>query len=234
MADRVQFQKKLGGLVKLCNEKGKMIEIDEVAAYFGGEGLTDEQMELVYDFLLSQKIIVKGYVKRGGTVKPAGSAEEDAVSLNAEEEQYLKLYEAEISMMPAEDPLSYYLPKVVEIAKEIHHPQVFLGDLVQEGNVGLMMAMEKENAGESEVLAMVRQYMEALLEEQTEVKVRDRKMVERVQELDTLIKRLTEEMGRKVSVDELAQFSELKEDEIADILKLAGEELPEEEGTESV
>ena len=41
-------------------------------------------------------------------------------------------------------------------------------------------------------------------------------------------------MGRKVSVDELAQFSELGEEEIADILKLAGDEVPEDEGTESV
>ena len=57
MADRLQFQKKLSGLVRLCNEKGRMIEIDEVEAYFGEDGLTDEQMELVYDFLLSQKIM---------------------------------------------------------------------------------------------------------------------------------------------------------------------------------
>lgn len=123
---------------------------------------------------------------------------------------------------------------MVEIARELHRPEVFLGDLIQEGNVGLMLAMEKEDTAEEEILAMVRQSMEALLEEQAEVKVRDRKMVERVQELDELIKKLTEEMGRKVSVDELAQFSELGEEEIADILKLAGEEVPEDEGTESV
>lgn len=234
MADRLQFQKKLSGLVRLCNEKGRMIEIDEVEAYFGEDGLTDEQMELVYDFLLSQKIIVKGYVKKGGTVKPASDDAHNQGILSSEEEKYLKTYEAEMRTMPEDNPLSYYLPKVVEIARELHRPEVFLGDLIQEGNVGLMLAMEKEDTAEEEILAMVRQSMEALLEEQAEVKVRDRKMVERVQELDELIKKLTEEMGRKVSVDELAQFSELGEEEIADILKLAGEEVPEDEGTESV
>lgn len=234
MADRLQFQKKLSGLVRLCNEKGRMIEIDEVEAYFGEDGLTDEQMELVYDFLLSQNIIVKGYVKKGGTVKPASDDAHNQGILSSEEEKYLKTYEAEMGTMPEDNPLSYYLPKVVEIARELHRPEVFLGDLIQEGNVGLMLAMEKEDTAEEEILAMVRQSMEALLEEQAEVKVRDRKMVERVQELDELIKKLTEEMGRKVSVDELAQFSELGEEEIADILKLAGEEVPEDEGTESV
>lgn len=234
MADRLQFQKKLSGLVRLCNEKGRMIEIDEVEAYFGEDGLTDEQMELVYDFLLSQKIIVKGYVKKGGTVKPASDDAHKQGILSSEEEKYLKTYEAEMRTMPEDNSLSYYLPKVVEIARELHRPEVFLGDLIQEGNVGLMLAMEKEDTAEEEILAMVQQSMEALLEEQTEVKVRDRKMVERVQELDELIKKLTEEMGRKVSVDELAQFSELGEKEIADILKLAGEEVPEDEGTENV
>lgn len=229
MADRLQFQKKLSGLVKLCNEKGRIIEIDEVEVYFGEDRLTDEQMELVYDFLLSQKIIVKGYVKKGGTVKPVEDKEPVEAKLSAEEERYLKTYESEIAAMKAESPLYYYLPKVIEIAKELHHPEVFLGDLVQEGNVGLMIAMEKEDAGETEILSMVRQSMEALLEEQTEVKVKDRKMVERVQELDAQINRLTEELGRKVSVDELAQFSEMSEAEIADILKLAGEEIEEED-----
>lgn len=234
MADRLQFQRKLSGLVKLCNEKGRVIEIDEVETYFGEDELTDEQMELVYDFLLSQKIIVKGYIKKGGTVKPVQEKTEAFAELSPEEERYLKAYEAEMGAMPAEDPMSYYLPKVVMIARKLHRPEVFLGDLVQEGNVGLMLAMEKEDASEAEILDMARQSMEALLEEQTEIKVRDRKMVERVQELDEQIKRLTEDMGRKVSVDELSQFSELPEQEIIDILKLAGEELPEETGTEDV
>ena len=36
-------------------------------------------------------------------------------------------------------------------------------------------------------------------------------------------------MGSKVSVDELEEFLDITEDEISDILKLAGEELPPEE-----
>lgn len=231
MTDRLQFQKKLADLVRSCNSNGRMTDIQEVEAFFDGDDLSDEQMELVYDFLLSQKIIVKGYVKRGGTVIPAEKEGEESnlTVLTAEEEQFLKTYEAEMNMMGSEEPLAYYLLKVINMAKELKHPEIFLGDLVQEGNVGLILGLEKEGAAETEILQMARQSMEALLEEQTEVKVRDRKMVERVQELDEQIKKLTEEMGRKVSVDELAEFSELTEEEITDILKLAGEEIPEEE-----
>ena len=42
--------------------------------------------------------------------------------------------------------------------------------------------------------------------------------------LDEAIKTLTEELGRKVTIDELAIYMGLTEDEIEDILKLTGEE----------
>ena len=71
--------------------------------------------------------------------------------------------------------------------------------------------------------------MQALLESQEETKKQDNRMVEKVNDLDEQIKKLSEEMGRKVSVDELEEFLDITEDEISDILKLAGEELPPEE-----
>ena len=57
-------------------------------------------------------------------------------------------------------------------------------------------------------------------------------MVEKVQELDEKIKEITKEMGRKVSVDELADFLQISEDEIARVLQLAGEDLPKDETEE--
>ena len=55
------------------------------------------------------------------------------------------------------------------------------------------------------------------------MKLRDRKMVEKVNNLDEQIKKLTEEMGRKISVDELVELMGVSEEEIEDILRLAGE-----------
>ena len=44
-----------------------------------------------------------------------------------------------------------------------------------------------------------------------------------------IIKSMKEEYGRKVSVDEVAERLGISEDEIEDILKLAGEEVKDEE-----
>ena len=78
---------------------------------------------------------------------------------------------------------------------------------------------------EQEVMDQVRAGMLALVEEQTEVKRQDKKMVEQVSELDETIQSMSEEMGRKVAVDEVAEQLGISEAQIADILKLAGEEI---------
>ena len=68
-----------------------------------------------------------------------------------------------------------------------------------------------------------------MLESHAEEKRRDKKMVDRVNDLDETIKSMKEEYGRKVSVDEVAQRMGITEDAVEDILKLAGEEVKDEE-----
>lgn len=225
--EKLQFQGKLAGVLALGEGKGNVLNKEEVEAYFAEEALSAEQMELVFDYLLSQKVIVKGYVKSGGSVIPAESGENAEAAerkFSAEEGQYLKAYEEDLNQMPKGDPLADMLVKVMEMAKEIHHPAVFLGDLIQEGNMGLMMA-QNEGAEEADMLAMARESMQAFLESQSEMKLRDKKMADKVNHLDEQIKKLSEEMGRKVSVDELTEFLNITEEEVEDILRLAGEEI---------
>ena len=103
--------------------------------------------------------------------------------------------------------------------------------MIQEGNISLMMALDeyKEEEDEEAVMEAVRAGMQALLESQTETRRQDKKMVERVSELDETIKSMSEELGRKVSVEEVADKLGITEAEIEDILKLAGEEVKDEE-----
>ena len=128
-----------------------------------------------------------------------------------------------------------YLTEVIEIAEEMYHPEILLGDLIQEGNVGLILGLDMisdvETAHET-IVNQIRQCMQMLIEEHTEVKSRDKKMVEKVTMLDESIKALTEELGRKVSIDELAVYMGMTEEEIEDILRLMGEDSEDEEEKE--
>ncbi|MEF9941589.1 MAG: sigma-70 domain-containing protein [Lachnospiraceae bacterium] len=250
MKDQVQFREKLSGIVALAEEEGKRISTNEVEKYFEEDALSTEQMELVYDFLLAQKIVVKGYEKKGGTVKPR---EKETLLLTKEEEDYLKLYLSDLSMIKPEDRgekerlfqqakageafaksrlIELHLSQVVAIAKEMNHPDVFLGDLIQEGNVSLMLALDELTEMtniESVLKEEIKEGMQALIEEYKEDKVQDQKIVEQVSELDTHIQNLAEDLGRKVSIDELAEHMGMTDEEVLGVLKLAGEDIDIEE-----
>ena len=233
MADRLQFKEKLAGVLALAEDQNGKITVDEVEKYFEEDGLSQEQMNLVCDYLLSMKMAVIGYKQAGGTVKEAENEEQQPLS--PDEQKYVEEYLRSLGDMNEETPeevrMAYYLPKVVEEAVRLHHPEVFIGDMIQEGNIVLMLAVKeiRKEKDEEEILEQVRAGMLASLESQTEVKRRDHKMVEKVTELDETIKSMKEEYGRKVSVDEVADRLGISEDEIEDILKLAGEEVKDEE-----
>lgn len=223
MLEAVEFQKKLEAILKKSQENGNVISKEKVIEYFTEDALSEEQMSLVMDYLLSQKVLVTGYTKTEQM-----EDEERELILTDEEQQYLTQYEEELRLMPESDPMSHILPRILEIAKELHHPEIFLGDLVQEGAMGMMIGLSQEIEEEEALLQMARENMQALLEVQTEVKIQDQKMADKVNDLDDKIKELTEQMGRKVSVEELSQLLEITEEEIEDIVRLAGEDLEEE------
>ena len=233
MADRLQFKEKLAGVLALAEDQNGKITVDEVEKYFEEDGLSQEQMNLVCDYLLSMKMAVISYKQAGGTVKEAENEEQQPLS--PDEQKYVEEYLRSLGDMNEETPeevrMAYYLPKVVEEAVRLHHPEVFIGDMIQEGNIVLMLALKeiRKEKDEEEILEQIRAGMLASLESQTEVKRRDHKMVEKVTELDETIKSMKEEYGRKVSVDEVADRLGISEDEIEDILKLAGEEVKDEE-----
>jgi len=58
------------------------------------------------------------------------------------------------------------------MAKEMHRTDIYIGDLVQEGNMGLMLAMEEHEGDMEALLSMAKESMQALLESQEETKNR--------------------------------------------------------------
>ena len=151
---------------------------------------------------------------------------EEIESVKEEEEgERERLFEASIEgdALARGRLIELYLAEVVKAAKELDHKEVFLGDLIQEGNVSLMIALDELTSAESAheiVMEEVHRGMQMLIEEQTEVKRRDHTLLEKYTNLDDNIKKLKEETGRDVTVEELAVFLDMPEEEIKDILNL--------------
>lgn len=230
MSGKLQFREKLSGILELANENNKVLSVEDVEKYFEEDCLSEEQMELVYDYLMAQKIAVKGYEKTGGTIL---SAEEQEKKLAEEDRMYVQEYLEEIAAMQphnkAEEQLKEYSPKVVEIAVEMYSQDYMIEDLIQEGNVGLMMSLEAEDISEQQILSNIRQAMMMMIKDDEETKIHDKKMIEKVAYLDECVKNLKEDLGRKPTLDEVAVYMGLTEDEVNDILRLTGEEDDEEE-----
>ena len=249
MENRTEFLKKLNGLLELAKQSNNRVLINEVQEYFSQDDLTEEQMELVFDYLLTQKVVVQGYLKATEEQDESQSeityTEEEKVYLNeylqdleafktVSEEERRVLFEQVIKgdAKAKRRLMESYLQEVVSIAKTMYQSEIFLGDLIQEGNLGLVLGVDMltdvETAHDT-IVTQIKQGMQMLIEEYNELSLQDKQMLEKVNMLDEGIKTLTEELGRKVSVDELAVHMGMTEDEILDILRLLGEEVEEEE-----
>ena len=246
MADKLRFQEKLRGILDLAKEQGMRLEKEDIEKYFEEDVLSEQQMELVYDYLLAQKVIVKGYVKKGGTIVSAADEEKEQI-LSEEEQVYLKEYQQNLQGIHPEQGgertllfrqaaagdgvaksrlIELYLSRVAELAREMKHPDVFIGDMIQEGNISLMLALDNltdADIAEEVIEAELREGIQAVIESQADLIRRDNSIVKKVQELDEKITELTDNLGRKATIEELVMYTEIPEEEIRNIVKLTEE-----------
>lgn len=250
--DPMKFRRKLQNILDQAVDQDYHMKKAEVESFFQEDDLTEEQMNLVFDFLLSRRVVVEGYVKKD----PLPERKEGEVLWSEEEQRWLDSYMEEICQIPragdgewealtqrlrAGDPTAkrriaeLMLPAIVDEAKALYVPGVHLSDVIQEGSLQVVLGLDRMDAsmvaGEADIrthlMAQIRDCISAMIEEQKDVRTRDQRMVEKVEELKDGVSTLKEEYGRKVYLDEVADFMNITEEEAQDILKLAGEDVPE-------
>lgn len=129
-----------------------------------------------------------------------------------------------------------FMPEAVRIALEMSDGSVSIEDLTQEAYVGLLMGlnMVAESEDTFDALPLTQTVEEAIraqiayaIEEQRELDKRDKQLIAQVELLSKSIDAMTEEMGTKPTVDEIANYMGVQQKTVLEILKLSGEELPE-------
>lgn len=303
-----EFQEKLSETLGLAVKNGKKIHADTVEGIFGGNGLSEGQMQKVYEYLAIQGIQVDGKAtgsrtgstldreernginvraengstdgsvansstngraensstagrrenssiagraENGSTDSIAEISEADSKSekaLTPEEAEYLEEYENTLKNIPPEKPgerevlfqkalkkdeaakkrlAELYMAEVVNTARELRHEEIFIGDMIAEGNIGLLTAMETLHEAEdfhAFLCGEIRNAILFMVEQQTDQKQSDNILVEKVRDLETKIKELLEDDDAKYSVEELAAFLDMEVDEIQAVLRLTGED----------
>lgn len=259
MKQKIIFREMLSEVKALADSKGNQLTVQEIDDFFANTHLEKEQMELIYEYLKSQMIQVIGYDKENAKASAIISGKEnapeetvDSVEDNKARWGGIELYLEELEQIEKIDTkeelllfqkavsgdavaknrvIELYLPMVCELAGDFEGEDYLVEDLIQEGNIGLMMAVEKLEGSNSlaafqaQLMNSVNQYMQDILKEQKDFREMGKGIAQKVNHLSEAIHNLEEELEHKVSVEELSAYLEMPMEEIKDILKMAGDEL---------
>lgn len=247
MQERIIFREMLSEIKELADQKGNRLTVEEVREFFSNAHLNDEQLTMIYEYLAGQKIEVVGYASpnAGAAAEPqqAGSLTEDeymkmylddleSITQATEEEEEKLFWMAAAGDSAAKSRLvELYLKMVCEVAHTYAYGGLPISDLIQEGNVALLIALNNLEAMNQ--LQDYRQYlyraisgaMEDALTEQKDLKDMDEQIAERVNHLNEAVHNLERDLEHKVSMAELSAYLEMSLEEIRDILRMAGNEI---------
>jgi RNA polymerase primary sigma factor len=236
MNKELLFAKTLERVKEIAKDQGNCISEEQVQKEFEVLGLNNDQLQMVYDYLIKHKI---------GIGQPVNIDD----YLSDEEKDYLQTYLDEIAGLPqvsegekeaitlsamAGDPdaqgrlTEIYLPDVIEIAKLYTGQGVLLEDLIGEGNVavaiGVTMLGCLENASEAQGMLgkMIMDAMENYIEETASNEKADQKIVDKVNKVLDVAKELSDELKRKVTVEELMQETGMSRSKIMEAIRFSG------------
>lgn len=255
-----EFRELLAGILKQAKEQKLYIQERVVRDAFSDYDFSDQQMQMVFDFLRSKKVTVGGAASDLESEEAGRKAAPVRKTWSQEEDDYIRRYRGELLAMRTPEIgspefrklisgaadgsddakkrlLEIMLPDIADLACDLYSPGVLLQDLVSEGNLQGMLALERIDFGDPELvgrfrtvfLSEVRDGLLAFLGESREVRARDQRMVDRVQEFSDYTEVLKDDLGRRVYLDEVAEFMDIPEEEAEAILRLTGEKIDDNE-----
>ncbi len=236
MKQEVLFAQTLEQVRTLAKEQGNCVSEEQVQEAFAKLNLTNDQLQLVYDYLVKHKV---------GIGQPVNLDD----YLSDEERDYLQDYLDEIAELPtytdgqieaftisamagdvnAQNKLTeVYLGEVVEISRLYAGQGVFLEDLIGEGNValafgvGMLGSLEHHSEAKGMLAKMIMDAMEDYIAENASNEQADRKVEDKVNKVADAAKALSEELRRKVTVEELAKETKMSEAKIREAMRMSG------------
>ena len=233
------FAEQLKELREIAEINGGEVTLEDIRAAFDEMELDDEQLGLILK-----------YLKENARIRI--SEEDDEIKENEEDSRFLKMYFEELKAYPAmtdgkkralfmaamngeknakDELLIGLLPQVVDIARLYSGQGVSMEDLIGEGNVALAMSMDvieqEEDPDEAEkmVAGMIMSAMEEIIDDDLRSSDAFNEWAERANDVFAKAKAMSEELLRKITVEEFCKETGYEKDYVMDVIEVSGHQI---------
>ena len=253
-----KFQAKLQELLALAKKKKNMLEYQEINDHFKDFALSPEQIEKILDFLEANHVDVLRItdddddiliddedVENDVEMEKIDLSVPDGVSIEDPVRMYLKEI-GKVPLLTAEEEIELAkrmelgdeeakkrlaeanLRLVVSIAKRYVGRGMLFLDLIQEGNLGLIKAVEKFDYRKGYKFSTyatwwIRQAITRAIADQARTIRIPVHMVETINKLIRVSRQLLQELGREPTPEEIAEEMNMPVERVREILKISQE-----------
>ncbi len=228
MMDRIRIQERL--IMKHCVAQAKMPKKDFIKAFAGNETSTDWYFKLIktnkpYVLVLEtfQEDIERSVGKMNAVEAETGLCIADIKDIN----RRMSIGEAK-ARRAKKEMVEANLRLVISIAKKYTNRGLQFLDLIQEGNIGLMKAVDKFEYRRGYKFSTyatwwIRQAITRSIADQARTIRIPVHMIETINKLNRISRQMLQEMGREPTPEELSERMIMPEDKIRKVLKIAKE-----------
>lgn len=223
---------------------GNVISKEEIREILGNLPLEEEHFQLIYGYLAEQNITVVDFKEEVEELPEEEDRRSLSIYLDELADLEKEVFEDEhelLKLAAAGDAgarnrlVEGYLPGICEMASDYDGDEIPAEDLIQEGNLGLLMALESLQEFDSpaacraHILNSINQAMEQAIKDSRDERKMGEGIVSRVNHLNEAVQNLEQDLEHKVSAEELSAYLEMPLEEIRDILRMSGDQIEVEE-----
>ncbi len=246
MNEQAQLKEALGALMGLASVSDRVLTMDQIQDACDGIGLTDKQIEMVCAYLEMNQVKIQGFAasEEDKSLFRDHEAEKEAEKTGADS-AYFKMYleelegirpyreEEEQDLVDAmlagdgaakEQLIEGNLHRVVQLSQEYLGQGVLAADLVQEGNMALILAMETYVPGTNFRIHLLTEIENAMVEairEQTGSQDAGHTLAADANALMDATEVLAEELEREATAEELAEYLHISRERVETLVKIS-------------
>ena len=246
MNEQAQLKEALGALLSLASVSEGMLTMDQILDACEGIGLTDTQVEMVCAYLEMNQVKIQGFAASAEdkALFRDGAAQKDDEETGANS-AYFKMYLEELegirpyseeeekdlvdAMLAGDEAakaqlIEGNLHRVVQMSQEYLGQGVLAADLVQEGNMAVILGVDSYVPGTNfrvHMLTVIENAMLEAIREQTGSEDAGHTLAADANALMDATEALAEELEREATAEELAEYLHISKERVETLVKIS-------------